>query len=74
MEEPVVKLSESSTNLNSQLHQRMTSSEKRDRCIIRMDRADSSSMAKSRSETPSMLFIQTPLKPSFFASNTRSVS
>ena len=32
----------------------MISSEKRDRCIIKMEQAESSSMAKSRSETESM--------------------
>ena len=55
MLEPVEKASSSSTNLNSHEHQRMISSENRDRCTITMDKAAASSMQKSRSETPSRL-------------------
>ena len=39
--------------MNSQEHQRMISSEKRERCIMRMDSAEVNSMAKSRSDTES---------------------
>ena len=72
MDEPVEKESDSVTNLNSQLHHRQISSLKRDRCIIRMDRSLISSSAKSRSDTPSMEFMQIPLKPSWSATNCRS--
>ena len=43
MLEPVVNWSESSINLNSQLDQRMSSSLRRERCIISMDRSAQSS-------------------------------
>ena len=74
MEEPVVKASLSSIYLNSQLDQRMISSAKRDRCIIRIASAESISRQKSRSDTPSMLFRQIPSKPRLAASMRRSVS
>ena len=56
MLEPVEKRSESSMNLNSQLHHMIISSEKRERCIMQMEIALASSMQKSRSETPSSEF------------------
>ena len=72
MEEPVVKASSSSMNLNSQLHQRMISSDRRDRCIMQVEMAAASSMQKSRSDTPSMLLGQGAAKPSFSAVKARS--
>ena len=56
MLEPVEKRSESSMNLNSQLHHMIISSEKRERCIMQIEMALASSMQKSRSETPSREF------------------
>ena len=53
MEEPVQKPSERSMNLNSLVDQRISSSEKRERCIIRIEAAAMNSRAKSRSETES---------------------
>ena len=44
MEEPVEKASSSSTNLNSQEHQAMISSDSREICIIKIDSALVSSM------------------------------
>ena len=73
MEEPVVKPSSSSMNWNSQLDQRISSSDRRDRCIMMSAQALISSTQKSRSETPSRLFSQIEEKPSFCASQTRSV-
>ena len=67
MEEPVVKASSSSTKRNSQLHQRMTSSDRRERCIMQVAMAAQSSMQKSRSETPSMELWQGAAKPSSLA-------
>ena len=52
----------------------MISSEKRDRCIIRMDRSAASSRQKSRSPTPSRLFWQTPFMPRVSAASSRSMS
>ena len=72
MDEPVENWSARVTKRNSQLHHRQISSEKRDRCIISMDRSESSSSAKSRSETPSRLFRLMPLKPSCSATYSRS--
>ena len=43
MDEPVEYASSSSTNLNSHEHQEMISSDRRDRCIIRIESAESSS-------------------------------
>ena len=60
-------------NLNSQLAQRMISSENRLKCIIRMEMALISSTQKSRSDTPSMELRVMPSKPSFRASKRRSV-
>ena len=68
MEEPVVNASLRCTKPNSQLDQRMISSEKRERCIIIIEISDSSSSEKSRSETPSIEFGQTEEKPSSSAS------
>ena len=73
MDEPVVYASESVTKPNSQLVQRMISSERRDRCIIRMDNALRNSAQKSRSDTPSSEFMQIPSKPSCAASMARLV-
>ena len=72
MDEPVVNASSSSMNLNSQLHHRIISSERRDRCIMQMEMALASSMQKSRSDTPSRLLAQGAAKPSFSAVNWRS--
>ena len=52
----------------------MSSSEKRERCIIKTEAALMNSRQKSRSETPSMLFIVMPSKPSSAASKRRSIS
>ena len=60
MDEPVEKRSSNVINRNSQLHHRQISSLSRDRCIMRMDSALINSRAKSRSETPSMLFMEMP--------------
>ena len=57
------KASSSSMNLNSQEHQRMISSEKRERCTITRDRAAASSTQKSRSDTPSRELWVTPDSP-----------
>ena len=73
MDEPVVKPSSSSTKWNSQLLQRISSSEKRLRCIISTAQADRNSTQKSRSDTPSRLFSATWEKPSCRASYTRSM-
>ena len=60
MLEPVEKASSSSINLNSQEHQRMISSEKRERWTMVIATAAASSMQKSRSETPSRLLCVGP--------------
>ena len=73
MDEPVVKPSSSSTKRNSQLLHRISSSEKRDRCIISTAQAERNSTQKSRSDTPSMLLRATEEKPSCWASHTRSM-
>ena len=44
IDEPVANASSSSMNLNSHEHQRMISSEKRDRCIMMIERVFASSM------------------------------
>ena len=44
IDEPVAKASSSSMNLNSHEHQRIISSEKRERCVISRDSAQQSSM------------------------------
>ena len=74
MEEPVVKASEMLINCNSQLAQRISSSAMRERCIINMEISPISSTAKSRSETPSMLFRHISSNPSSSASMRLSVS
>ena len=56
IEEPVQKLSDSSMKPNWAEDQMISSSEKRDRCIIRMLAAALNSMAKSRSDTASREF------------------
>ena len=63
MDEPVEKASSSSTNLNSQLHHIMISSENLERCTIIIESAAASSMQKSRSETPSSELSVTPSNP-----------
>jgi hypothetical protein len=63
IEEPVQKLSDSSMNLNSLVDQRISSSEKRDRCIIKIEEAERNSKAKSRSETESRELRVMPLNP-----------
>ena len=73
IDEPVVKASDSSINLNSKLCHRTISSAKRERCIIKIDRSERSSNAKSRSDTPSSEFSQTPESPRVCASKKRSV-
>ena len=60
----VMKASSSSMNLNSQLHHRMISSDRRDRCIMQVAMALVSSMQKSRSDTPSIELPQGAAKPS----------
>ena len=72
MLEPVENASSSSTNLNSHEHQRMISSEKRERCTIASDTAAAISAQKSRSATPSKLLRLTAVKPSSFAVRSRS--
>ena len=64
MDEPVVKASSSSMNLNSQLHHKIISSLKRERCIMQVAMALHSSMQKSRSDTPSMELPHGAAKPS----------
>ena len=71
IDEPVENASSSSMNLNSQLHQRIISSEKRERCTIMIEIADSSSIIKSRSDTPSRLLVVTPFRFSFSATISR---
>ena len=73
IDEPVVKLSESSMNLNSQLDHSTISSENLERCIMIIAISPRSSAQKSLSDTPSILFMHTPSKPSFSASNARFV-
>ena len=63
---------ELAVTLNSQLHHRIISSERRDRCIMQMEMALASSMQKSRSDTPSRLLAQGAAKPSFSAVKPRS--
>ena len=63
MEEPVENASSSSTNLNSQLHHMMISSEKRLRCTMMIDSTDANSMQKSRSDTPSSELLVMRSKP-----------
>ena len=72
MLEPVENASSSSMNLNSHEHQRMISSEKRERCTIAMETAAAISAQKSRSATPSRLLRLTAEKPSSFAVRSRS--
>ena len=50
----------------------MSSSENRDRCIIRMEQAERNSMAKSRSDTPSRELSMGFEKPSSSAVRNRS--
>ena len=50
-----------------------SSSEKRDRCIISTLAVAVNSMAKSRSDTASREFWQTPSKPSSRATRSRSI-
>ncbi len=73
MDEPVENASSNSINLNSQEHQRTISSEKRDRCTIKIDSTLVSSMQKSRSDTASREFCIAPSKPKAFAVISRSV-
>ena len=73
MLEPVVNESSSSTKRNSHDDQRITSSEKRERCVMMSEKAERSSTQKSLSETPSMLFSEMPSKPSISAVKRRSV-
>ena len=63
MLEPVEKASSSSTNLNSQEHHKIISSEKRDRCTIANAMAEAISTQKSRSATLSKLLLVTLEKP-----------
>ena len=60
-------------NLNSHELQRTISSESLERCVIIRERSKSASAAKSLSDTPSMLLIETDEKPSSPASATLSV-
>ena len=73
MLEPVVYASSSSTNLNSHDAHRMTSSARRDRCIIKIEQALRISRQKSRSDTPSRLLSVMPSKPRSLAADARSV-
>ena len=73
MDEPVEKASSNSTNLNSQEHHSTISSEKRERCTIKMESAAANSIQKSRSETLSREFCIAPVKPNAFAVISRSV-
>ena len=73
MELPVENASASSTNRNSQLVQRMISSEKRERCVMSIDSALASSTQKSRSATASTELGSAPAKPSAFAVMPRSI-
>ena len=59
-------------NLNSQLHHKISSSEKRERCIIKMEQSDKNSRAKSRSDTPSSELSMGFWKPSSSAVRKRS--
>ena len=70
MEEPVAKPSSSSMNWNSALAQRITSSQKRERCIMEMAALERYSSRKSRSATPSSELFVIWEKPS--NSRTRS--
>ena len=64
MEEPVENASSSSTNLNSQLHHMIISSEKRLRCTMMIESAEANSMQKSLSDTPSRELLVIRSKPS----------
>ena len=71
--EPVQKLSPKSTKSNcAELHN-TSSSEKRERCIMISEQAETNSIAKSRSLTPSNEFSHSPSKPSSRAVNSRSI-
>ena len=50
-----------------------SSSDMREKCIIKSAAAAQNSIAKSRSETASSEFSQTPSKPSSAATNSRSI-
>ena len=72
MLEPVAKRSSSSTKPNSADDQRIKSSQKRLKCIIKMASADRVSSRKSRSLTASRLLGVTCENPSSWARKARS--
>ena len=53
--------------------QRISSSENLERCIMTSEATETSSIAKSRSLTPSSEFSQMPSKPSSLAVNSLSI-
>ncbi len=71
--EPVQKASESSMNWNSCDIQRIISSERREMCMEKIARAESSSHAKSRSATESMLLRVQAGKSRTLRTNSRSM-
>ena len=58
-------------NLNSWDAHKMTSSDRREICIMKMDEAEANSIAKSLSDTPSRLFMVISVMPSFDAEYSR---
>ena len=73
MLEPVVKVSDISINPNSSDDHKTSSSARRERCIIQTDEHDRNSIAKSLSETESILFLDTELNPNSFATDALSI-
>ena len=72
IDEPVEKASATRTNPNRGFDHQVTSSARRLRCTIARAAAASSSTTKSRSETASSEFAETPSKPSSAAVVSRS--
>ena len=73
IEEPVQKRSAIWMKPTRGLIHITSSSDRRLMCIIKSAQAEVNSMAKSRSETASSEFSQTPSKPSSAATNSRSI-
>ena len=72
MDEPVEYASSNSANLNSHEHHRIISSAKRERWVIKIDRSDNNSKAKSRSDTASIELSMGLEKPRSLAVSNRS--
>ena len=71
MDDPVAKASSISTKRNSFVFHKISSSQKRERCIMQIDAAERYSNRKSRSDTPSRLFMLMREKPSSSATRSR---